>query len=320
MKVEICEIDSIEEVESFNDEYVYDMEIEGDDEYSHTFYANDILVHNSVYITVKDILNKQNAQILDDNKNLTPEFTIIENKISDHLNSEINKWSAEKLFSIDSRFFFKRESVCLKALWTGKKHYIMYIIDKEGKKINKFKYSGVKLAKSTLSDNAKKISKKIVEIIMGTKDQKTADQMIFNAYEEFKTFSVNDMAERGGIKVLNKWDTKNVGLDTAKGTTRAAKLSIYHNELLKEHKLDNKYRKIENGSKIKMLYVRDNKHNIQGIAYQDELPTEFELFPDYEAMFFHDILKSLEPIYDAMKWQLPNPKLQYEATLEDLFN
>lgn len=274
---------------------------------------------DSVGITIKDIIEKYKINIFDENKNLTPEFYEIENKISNHLNTEINRWSREKLNSADSRFFFKRESVCPKAMWMGKKHYVMYILNKEGKKMNKFKYSGVRLAKSTLSANAKDISKKIVEIIMGTKDQKIADQMIFDAYEEFKKFSVNDIAERGGIKVLNKWEDKNDGLRCATGTTRPAKLSIWHNELLKANNLEQTYRRIENGSKIKMIHVKDNKYNLEGIAYQDKLPAEFELEPDYEKMFFYDIIKSLQPVYDALKWKMPNPKLQYETTLEDLF-
>jgi len=274
---------------------------------------------DSLGVSLKDIMQKVGVDIFDENRNLTDGFNEIENKISDHLNKEINTWAIEKLNSADPRFVFKRESVCPKAMWMGKKHYVMYILNKEGKKMNTFKYSGVRLAKSTLSARSKDISKKIVEIIMGTKDQKIADQMIFDAYEEFKTFSVNDIAERGGIKVLSKWDTKNNGLNTAKGTTRAAKLSIWHNELIKTNNLENVYRKIENGSKIKMLHIKDNKYNLPGIAYQDQLPKEFGLEADYEKMFFYDIIKSLEPMYDALKWKMPDPKLQYEATLEEIF-
>jgi hypothetical protein len=88
---------------------------------------------------------------------------------------------------------------------------------------------------------------------------------------------------------------------------------------LKINKLENKYRKIENGSKIKLLHIKDNKYNLPGIAYQDTLPPEFELEPDYESMFYYDILKSLEPVYRAMGWILPNPKVQYEVSLEELF-
>ena len=44
----IEEIESIEQLNDFNNEEVYDIEVADD---SHTFIANDILVHNSVYST-----------------------------------------------------------------------------------------------------------------------------------------------------------------------------------------------------------------------------------------------------------------------------
>ena len=47
MNINFEEIESIEKIENFN-EYVYNIEV---DDNSHTFIANDILVHNSVYTT-----------------------------------------------------------------------------------------------------------------------------------------------------------------------------------------------------------------------------------------------------------------------------
>ena len=43
-----------EQVGEFEDEYVYDIEVEDE---THTFIANDILVHNSAYITMEPLLN-----------------------------------------------------------------------------------------------------------------------------------------------------------------------------------------------------------------------------------------------------------------------
>ena len=48
MKYIFEEIESIEQLDNFDNEYVYDIEV---DDNSHTFIANDILVHNSVYTT-----------------------------------------------------------------------------------------------------------------------------------------------------------------------------------------------------------------------------------------------------------------------------
>ena len=274
---------------------------------------------DSVILTIGDICDKLNISLTDSNGDLIPEFVEIETKISKHLNLEIQRWAKEKMNSSDPRYFFKRESVCPKALWTGKKHYILYLVNKEGKKMDEFKYSGLQIAKSSFSKAMKDTSKEIVKIIMSNNDKKTADDLFFKAYEKFSQFPIIDISERGGIKVLSKWEGKNDGLITASGTTRGAKYSIYHNELIKELGLQGKYRKIENGSKIKMLYIKDNKYNLEGIAYQETLPPEFEFEPDYERMFYKAIVKSLEPIYNAMGWNIPDPNKQYETTLEELF-
>jgi DNA polymerase elongation subunit (family B) len=275
---------------------------------------------DSVLISVKDVCEKKNIQIYNDEGELTDDFYALEEHVSDELNGRIKQWAIDKFNSLDPRYFFKRESVCSKAIWTGKKNYVLYIINKEGKQVNDFKYSGVQLAKSTLPNKAKDVSKKIVSIIMFQKNKKYADEMIFDAYDnQFMQFDINDIAERGNIKSLSGWDRKNEGMNTAKGTPQRAKFSIYHNELLQKLHLQNKYRRIENGSKIKTVYLKPNRFDIDGIAYQDIFPEDFELQPDYERMFFKDIIKPLQPFYDALKWQIPDPKIQYEASLEDVF-
>jgi hypothetical protein len=225
----------------------------------------------------------------------------------------------DKLNSKDSRFFFKRESICPKAIWTGKKHYIMYIVNKEGVKMNKFKYSGMQIAKSTFSKTIKDLCKDIAEIIMIERSESVANNKIFALFDKFNDIDPNDAAIRGGIKVLSKWEGKNDGLSCVKGTTQQAKYAIWHNELLSRLNLLAKYRRIENGSKMKMILLQDNKYGIPGIAYQDIFPSEFNLKMDWEKMFFRVIIKNLQPIYDAMKWHMPHPRIRHEATIEELF-
>jgi|AntRauTorckE6833_2_1112554.scaffolds.fasta_scaffold00024_35 hypothetical protein len=52
----LLEIESVEEIGSFEDEYVYDLEMEDE---SHTFIANDILVHNtdSIFVSFKPCMD-----------------------------------------------------------------------------------------------------------------------------------------------------------------------------------------------------------------------------------------------------------------------
>ena len=52
--IQIEEIDTIEQLEDFDDEYVYDIEVDD----THTFFANDILAHNSIYVEFGRITNQ----------------------------------------------------------------------------------------------------------------------------------------------------------------------------------------------------------------------------------------------------------------------
>jgi len=317
MIIEILPIESIEQLDDFQDEYVYDIQME--DETDHTFFANDILVHNSCYITLKPIFESNKWNLVDSKGDLTPEYLELENKIGNHINVEIDKWARTQLNSKDPRFHFKRESVCPKAIWAGKKHYILYIVNKEGKKMNDLKYSGLMITKSTYSKAVTDISRRVVEIIMGVFSKSEANEKIFQAYDNFESLTLVDIAERASIKILNKYEGLNRGLEVAKGTTRPAKFVIYHNELLKMLHLENKYKKITNGSKIKMVNVLDNRWNIPGIAFQDELPEEFGLQADYESAFFKGVIKALTPIYDALGWEIPNPRIRYTVDLRELY-
>jgi hypothetical protein len=57
-EIEFCEC-----IGMFEDEYVYDIEI--DDE-THTFIGNDILVHNSLYISYAPIMKSVGFEHIDD--------------------------------------------------------------------------------------------------------------------------------------------------------------------------------------------------------------------------------------------------------------
>jgi hypothetical protein len=41
---------------------------------------------------------------------------------------------------------------------------------------------------------------------------------------------------------------------------------------------------------------------------------------DNEIMFDKCVTKCLEPIFSALKWNVPNPKKQPEISLDDLFS
>lgn len=273
---------------------------------------------DSAILSIDDILKKSDSKIVDENGDLTKEFIEIENKISENLNKGVVEWAKETLNTIDCRFEFKRESACPKAIWVAKKHYIMHIRNSEGVKMDKLKYKGLSVVKSTYSDKTKDITKSIVKGIFDAVDKKKADETFFNSYEKFFDLPVKDISVRSSIKVLKDYD-KGGGFNTVKGCPAHVKYSLYYNELVKRLNLTNKYPLITEGSKIKLVAVAPNKYGIDGIAYLDGLPEEFELVPDRVKMFEKCVVKCLTPIFDALKWNVPDPKKQHEISLEDLF-
>lgn len=273
---------------------------------------------DSAILSIDDILKKYNATIVDSNGDLTKEFIDIENKISDNLNKGVVEWAKKTFNTIDCRFEFKRESACPKAIWVGKKHYVMNIKNSEGVKMDKMKYKGLSVVKSTFSDTTKEIIKNIVKGIFDSVDKNKADEKFFKSYDAFFGMPINDIAVRSNIKVLK--DYASSGFNTEKGCPRHVKWSVYHNEMIKKLGLENKYPLIEEGKKIKLVYVKPNKYNIDGIAYTDNFPSEFNLEIDRETMFEKCVVKCLTPIFEALKWNVPNPKKQYEFSVEDFFS
>jgi len=100
----------VEELNAFEDEYVYDLEMV--DQEQPWFYANDILVHNSSYISIAPLINNGVKFWEDQSKGLIHQETYDKiQEIEDYLNEGITKWARKALLTEDPRFVFKRESI-----------------------------------------------------------------------------------------------------------------------------------------------------------------------------------------------------------------
>ena len=98
--------------------------------------------------------------------------------------------------------------------------------------------------------------------------------------------------------------------------------SLIYNFYIKKHKLDNKYRKIIDGDKIKFLHlVQPNPlggvaGTDQVIAFPNSLPKEFELeeFIDYDVQFQKAFLDPIKNILDKIGWNH-----EHVSSLESFF-
>ena len=93
--------------------------------------------------------------------------------------------------------------------------------------------------------------------------------------------------------------------------------ALLYNFHAKKNKVTHKYPLIQEGEKVKFLYLRrPNKINENVISFFQTLPKEFGLdkYIDFDIQFQKSFLDPLQVIMDTINW-----KAEKIATLEDLF-
>lgn len=167
MDFEFSEIESCECVGMFEDEYVYDIEM---DDPTHTFIANDILVHNSLYISYQDIINS-----IKDNQNLTLQqktdiIVDLNTGYLDKHNREFMKDYYAKRHA-NSVQDFELETVALSGVWLDvKKRYAQILLWKDGRVFDQddlpMKVKGLEMIKSSYPKEARSELKHLVRFLL----------------------------------------------------------------------------------------------------------------------------------------------------------
>ena len=286
--------------------------------------TEDIVVYNdtdSCYITITPILKKLDIKLTDDTGIVSKEAHDVVNDLDKVVNIEVIKWAKEELNSIDPRFEFKREAIAGVGAFLQKKRYIIQVLDDEGIAVNKFKYVGVEIARSTTPKKVKELIKKTVETAFLTKDVKQTNAIFREAYEEFKHLDIQDASFRRAVKDYEKYSKAASLSKFEKGTPCHVKAAIAYNLLLEKYNLQSKYEKINSGQKIKYFYAVKNAHNLDAVAFVAEYPKEFRdiIKIDYDKMFEKIVAAPVESVYEAIEWRMPNFSREVQTDLFDLF-
>jgi DNA polymerase elongation subunit (family B) len=274
---------------------------------------------DSVYISIYPILQKLNIPLINEEGKINNKVHEIVNELDKHVNSEILNWARRELFSLDPRYVFKREVIADVGIFLQKKRYILHVLDEEEISVDKFKYTGIELVRSTTPKKVKKFIESVIQTALLTENHKTTNQVYQKSYEEFKRLDMNDVALRTSINNLEKY-TEGASLYKFQTSTPShVKGAIAYNILIKELKLQDKLEPIQTGQKVKKLYCTKNKYGLDAITYSTILPTEFGLNPDWDRMFEKLIAQPIERLYEAIGWSLPNIGKEIQTDLFDMF-
>ena len=275
---------------------------------------------DSLYITIQPILDKLKLPLTKDGS-ITKEAHTIVDALGDHLNKEIINWARTELNSADPRFEFKREAIADVGAFLMKKRYILHILDEEGVTMNKFKYVGVELARSTTPKQVKEIIKKTINTAFLTKDAKKTNEVFREAYDVFRTLNVSEAAFRKAVKEYEKYSGGATLHKFNKGTPCHVKAAIAYNLLLEKLNVQNNYERINSGQKVKFFYAAKNPYGLDAVAFVSEYPNEFhEIKIDYDKMFEKIVVPPIESVYDAIGWRIPKIGKEVQTDLFDLFS
>jgi DNA polymerase elongation subunit (family B) len=223
---------------------------------------------------------------------------------------------ADYVGAYEQKMFMKRENIANKGIWTAKKRYILNVWDSEGVRYEKpkLKIMGLEAVKSSTPAACRTAIKECMQVIMN-KDEEAAQQFIAKFKDEFSSLPVEDISFPRGCNGINKWS--NPATIYSKGTPIHVRGALLYNFYNKKNKLTHKYPLIQDGEKIKFVYLKTpNKINENVISYLGTFPKEFGLDKqvDYDLQFSKSFLDPIKVIMDTIGWQP-----EKVASLEFLF-
>ncbi len=276
---------------------------------------------DSIYCSLDDIFKQEKIKLLDVDGNVTSEALSVAEDLELYLNNSITSWAKKTMNSKDPRFVFKREAMCDVGLFLQKKRYILNVRNDEGVNVNKMKFVGMEVARSSYSQPVKEIIKQIVKSVFTTKNNFATNKVYRDCYDKFKALDLNEICIRTSINDYDKYANRSDKYEIALHTPVHVKGAIYYNNMLKSLNIESKYEQIGSGGKIKWFYTEPNRYQLKVLSYPDTIPPEIESIvkPDYKKMFQKLVTSSITRIFESCNWQIDDLTYEYQTNLFDLF-
>lgn len=323
MKYEIEEIDFIECIGEFDNEYVYDIEVEDE---THTFIGNDILVHNSCYAQFEEM--HKSIEWLGEKMTIDTFILELYNfRLKDYIVKAMEKYASNR--NTDNFLVFELETIAYGGIWMSKKKYIQNIawddkleMSDRHPSLKKIKTIGFDTIQSSTPKFAREKLAEALKILFKKQDKPTAEDLqeivsfMKQVKKEFKLANIDDISFNKRTNNIEKYIVDDqIELQFGLKCPPNVKAAGYYNYLLNNNKkYKNKYKLIGNGEKLKIYHVKDNLSDT--FAY---MPSEhpYELAPpvDYDTQFEKSMIDPLNRVFKAIGLQELDTNLIYASAL-----
>ena len=211
---------------------------------------------------------------------------------------------AAKMNAHANKMVMEREVIADVGVWTAKKRYMLNVHNSEGVQYDepKMKIMGIETTRSSTPMVVRQKLKDAIKLVLtGTEDQ--VIDFIDDFKQEFKKYSPDEIAfPRGCNNLITYQDETYI---YRKSTPIAVKGALIYNHFLKKMKLTDRYYAINEGDKVKFLYLAvPNPFQNTVISFPGSSPKEFELkeYADYDKQFAVSFLEPLKNILEKVGW------------------
>jgi DNA polymerase elongation subunit (family B) len=205
----------------------------------------------------------------------------------------------------EQKMVMKRENIANRGIWTAKKRYILNVWDSEGVRYKepKMKIMGLETQRSSTPAYFRdKLLKAYKIMIKGTNDDMI--DYISDIKRETQQQNYIDIAFPRGCNGLEKY--RSYSEIYKKGTPIAVRGALLYNHYLKQHKITNKFPLIQEGEKVKFIYLKTpNPIGENIVSFFNTLPKEFKLdqYINHQKQFEKSFLEPLKSVIECIGWK-----------------
>ena len=211
---------------------------------------------------------------------------------------------ADYLNAYDQKMVMARENIASKGIWTAKKRYILDVWDSEGVRYEKpkMKIMGLETQRSSTPQYFRnKLLEAFKTIIKGTNEDVL--DYIDHVKEDTRKQDPIDIAFPRGVNGLEKY--KSHADIYVKGTPIHVRGALLYNHYVRKNKVSHKYAPIQEGEKIKFLYLKEpNPIGENVVSFMGTIPREFNVdnYIDYNLQFDKSFYQPLRNVLECIGW------------------
>ena len=261
---------------------------------------------DSIYLNMGPLVDKFLSNKSDDKTKVVQLLDkICEDKLEPFIEQSYQEL-ANYVQAYEQKMIMKRENIAERGIWTAKKRYILNVWNSEGVQYSepKLKMMGIEAVKSSTPAPCRQMIKDGLKLMMNGTEEDVID-FIDKCRKDFKNLPPEEIAFPRSVSDVVKY--KSYSNIYTKGTPIHCRGALLFNHYIKENKLTNKYSLINNGEKIKFIYLK--KPNIiheNVISFIQDFPRELNLdkYIDYDLQFEKSFVEPLKAILDAIGWNV----------------